>query len=122
MIESDSRFEDKMAKSSRASSKKANNQRLKKGVFGPVETARQERLSAKLLELASQPKPVPERDMDDVSEKGVYDLRGSRRSQSLTIGTVEAEQTKTDNEKTQDSKSTEPLITRHGNDSTNDLY
>ena len=46
-----------MAKSSRASTKKANNARLKSGVFGPVETARTERLSAKLLELASQPKP-----------------------------------------------------------------
>ena len=46
-----------MAKGARASTKKANNVRLKAGVFGPVETARNERLSAKLLELASQPKP-----------------------------------------------------------------
>ncbi|KAI0024869.1 hypothetical protein F4780DRAFT_723368 [Xylariomycetidae sp. FL0641] len=46
-----------MAKSSRASSRKVNNQRLKKNVFGPAEIARSERLSAKLLELASQPKP-----------------------------------------------------------------
>lgn len=46
-----------MAKGARASSKKANNARLKAGVFGPVEGARNERLSAKLLELASQPKP-----------------------------------------------------------------
>jgi hypothetical protein len=46
-----------MAKSSRASNKKANNVRLKSGVFGPVEDARTERLSAKLLELASQPRP-----------------------------------------------------------------
>ena len=49
-----------MAKSSRASSRKANNQRLKANVFGPVEAARAERLSAKLLELADQPKPKPE--------------------------------------------------------------
>ena len=49
-----------MAKSSRASSRKANNQRLKANVFGPVEAARAERLSAKLLELAAQPKPKPE--------------------------------------------------------------
>lgn len=55
-----------MAKSSRASTKKANNQRLKANVFGPIESARQERLSAKLLEIASQPKPVPEREMEDV--------------------------------------------------------
>lgn len=58
-----------MAKSSRASSTKANNQRLKAKVFGPVESARQERLSAKLLELASQPKPVPEKEMKDAEEQ-----------------------------------------------------
>lgn len=46
-----------MAKGSRASSVKANNVRLKNKVFGPVEAARNERLSAKLLELAAQPKP-----------------------------------------------------------------
>jgi hypothetical protein len=46
-----------MAKSSRASSRKANNQRLKAKVFGPIEAERNERLSAKLLELAAQPKP-----------------------------------------------------------------
>jgi hypothetical protein len=46
-----------MAKSSRASTIKTNNQRLKAKVFGPVEQARRERLSAKLLEIASAPKP-----------------------------------------------------------------
>ncbi|KAF8859627.1 hypothetical protein BDZ45DRAFT_742198 [Acephala macrosclerotiorum] len=46
-----------MAKGARASTKKANNAKLKSKVFGPVESARVERLSAKLLELASQPKP-----------------------------------------------------------------
>ncbi|KAI1405795.1 hypothetical protein F4819DRAFT_348353 [Hypoxylon fuscum] len=46
-----------MAKSARSSTRKANNQRLKAKVFGPVEKARAERLSAKLLELAAQPKP-----------------------------------------------------------------
>lgn len=59
-----------MAKSSRSSTTKANNQRLKAKVFGPVESARQERLSAKLLELASQPKPVPEKEMKDIEEQG----------------------------------------------------
>ncbi|KAI1180216.1 hypothetical protein F4777DRAFT_574498 [Nemania sp. FL0916] len=49
-----------MAKSSRASSRKANNQRLKARVFGPVETERNARLSAKLLELAAAPKLKPE--------------------------------------------------------------
>ena len=46
-----------MAKSSRSSSKKANNRRKAASVFGPAEIARNERLSAKLLELAKQPKP-----------------------------------------------------------------
>ncbi|PMD49248.1 uncharacterized protein K444DRAFT_622822 [Hyaloscypha bicolor E] len=48
-----------MAKGARASTKKANHQKLKSRVFGPVESARTERLSAKFLELASQPKPQP---------------------------------------------------------------
>ncbi|KAJ4855405.1 hypothetical protein CI102_14802 [Trichoderma harzianum] len=48
-----------MAKSSRSSSKKFNNQRKAASIFGPAETARQERLSAKLLELAKQAKPEP---------------------------------------------------------------
>ena len=45
-----------MAKSSRSSAVKKNNQILKKKVFRPVEVARNERLSAKLLGLARQPK------------------------------------------------------------------
>ncbi|KAI7787694.1 hypothetical protein LA080_015063 [Diaporthe eres] len=58
-----------MAKSQRSSVTKANNQRLKKNVFGPVEAARQQRLSARLLEIASQPKPVPEKEMKDTTEQ-----------------------------------------------------
>lgn len=46
-----------MAKSSRSSATKANNRRKATAVFGPAEEARAERLSAKLLELAKQPKP-----------------------------------------------------------------
>ncbi|TKA72270.1 hypothetical protein B0A49_03482 [Cryomyces minteri] len=46
-----------MAKSSRSSVRKTNNAKLKSRVFGPVEAARTQRLSARLLELASQPKP-----------------------------------------------------------------
>lgn len=49
-----------MAKSARASSRKNNNQKLKKNVFGPVELARTERLSAKLMELVAQQVPVKE--------------------------------------------------------------
>ncbi|SPQ26046.1 7e3172d8-42e1-492b-a18a-687595617700 [Thermothielavioides terrestris] len=54
-----------MAKSSRASTIKKNNQRLKKNVFGPVEAARAERLSAKLLALAAQPKPQRDVEMNE---------------------------------------------------------
>lgn len=52
-----------MGKGLRNSVNKTNNRKLKKNVFGPVETARTERLSQKLLELASQPKP-PKSDME----------------------------------------------------------
>lgn len=46
-----------MGKSARSSAIKKNNQKLKSRVFGPVEAARNERLSAKLMDLATQPKP-----------------------------------------------------------------
>ncbi len=60
-----------MAKGARASTIKTNNAALKRKVFGPVENARTERLSAKLLELASQPKPKPvEQDVMMDSEEG----------------------------------------------------
>lgn len=48
---------DTMAKSSRSSTRKENNRRKAASVFSPAEVARNERLSAKLLELARQPKP-----------------------------------------------------------------
>jgi Protein of unknown function (DUF2423) len=44
-----------MAKSARSSVKKANKSKLRARVFGPVENARTERLSAKLLQLATEP-------------------------------------------------------------------
>ncbi|KUJ20161.1 uncharacterized protein LY89DRAFT_780000 [Mollisia scopiformis] len=64
-----------MAKGARASTRKANNVRLKSKVFSPVESARVERLSAKLLELASQPKPEPAKedvvmDAEDSAREG----------------------------------------------------
>lgn len=61
-----------MAKGARASTKKANNVKLKSKVFGPVETDRTARLSAKLLELAAQPKPRPaEKDVRMEAEDGM---------------------------------------------------
>ncbi|KAK5001241.1 hypothetical protein LTR66_000017 [Elasticomyces elasticus] len=47
-----------MARSARSSVTKKNNAKLKARVFGPVENARTERLSAKLLELAAQAAPL----------------------------------------------------------------
>jgi len=59
-----------MAKGARSSVRKANNKKLKARVFGPVENARAERLSAKLIELASQPKP-PKEKMDVEGTSGI---------------------------------------------------
>ncbi|KAJ9134464.1 hypothetical protein NKR23_g10103 [Pleurostoma richardsiae] len=66
-----------MAKSSRSSTRKTNNQRLKKNVFGPTEDARAERLSAKLLELASLPKPEKETEMEDVAAQDAQNEKGT---------------------------------------------
>ncbi|KAL8737940.1 MAG: hypothetical protein Q9181_001203 [Wetmoreana brouardii] len=51
-----------MAKGLRSSVKKANRARLRSQVFGPVEEARKERLSAKLLEMASKPSSAAKND------------------------------------------------------------
>jgi hypothetical protein len=48
---------------------KENNRRLKKNVFGPVEAARAERLSAKLLALAAEPKPQRDVEMNEGTSK-----------------------------------------------------
>lgn len=62
-----------MAKSARASSRKNNNQKLKKNVFGPVESARTERLSAKLMELVAQQIPAREEKTDEnAMEEGTF--------------------------------------------------
>jgi hypothetical protein len=74
-----------MAKSSRASSVKSNNQRLKANVFGPVETERTARLSAKLLELASQPKAKPEVEMKEAAEEGEKSTSAEKEDESESI-------------------------------------
>ncbi|KAK3692591.1 hypothetical protein B0T22DRAFT_447645 [Podospora appendiculata] len=62
-----------MAKSARASSNKVNNQKLKKNVFGPVETARLARLSAKIAEISALPKaPRPVAKAEKVADEGVF--------------------------------------------------
>ncbi|GAT30781.1 sulfatase [Aspergillus luchuensis] len=59
-----------MAKSVRASVTKRNRAKLRATVFGPAVDARTERLSAKLQELASQPRPNEEKssmELDDAT-------------------------------------------------------
>ena len=64
-----------MAKGLRSSRNKTNNLMLRSKVFGPVEDARKERLSAKLLELASKPIEKTEEDA-----KMIDDDKGWSRS------------------------------------------
>ncbi|KAF4120291.1 Protein of unknown function (DUF2423) [Geosmithia morbida] len=91
-----------MARSSRSSAVKANNQRLAAGVFGPIEAARAERLSARLLEVARQPKPQSSdtnmgetndadkaKDSQDKSKTGddaVMDLDSSYKPAKSSVG------------------------------------
>jgi hypothetical protein len=72
-----------MAKGLRASTRKRNNAKLRATVFGPAYDARTERLSAKLQELASQPRPDQERLMEvDSSDKD--NLRPDNGTDSLS--------------------------------------
>lgn len=106
----------KMAKSQRSSVTKANNQRLKKNVFGPVEAARQQRLSARLLEIASQPKPVPEKDMKDAAEQGMSECtcpvpcRETGIKADIVSITAETEETKPVDETKQDDSELDHLL------------
>ena len=75
-----------MAKGLRASNKKTNKSNLRTKVFKPVEDARTERLSAKLLELASAVKPNPALDTRmDVDGTGVHSTveRGTMLTRGL---------------------------------------
>ncbi|KAH9221150.1 hypothetical protein DL95DRAFT_519569 [Leptodontidium sp. 2 PMI_412] len=80
-----------MAKGARASTKKANNVKLKSKVFGPVETDRTARLSAKLLALAAQPKPKPaekdvEMEAEDVAtEETVAPVAEPKESEAMEV-------------------------------------
>ena len=59
-----------MAKGLRSSRNKVNNSKLRSNVFGPVEDERKQRLSAKLLELASKPPAKAQEDAKMVDEQG----------------------------------------------------
>ena len=62
-------YSGEMAKGLRASTRKRNNAKLRATVFGPAYDARTERLSAKLQEIASRPRPDQERVMEVDSGK-----------------------------------------------------
>jgi hypothetical protein len=84
-----------MAKGLRASVTKRNKAKLRSRVFGPVEAARTERLSAKLMELVQQPKPTRDTEMlqvdgqsvgeDKSTEEGEKDRAASAEGQSLAL-------------------------------------
>ena len=59
-----------MAKGLRSSTKKSNRAKLRSRVFGPVEAARTERLSRKLLELAGRAPPKSTEDADMETGEG----------------------------------------------------
>lgn len=72
-----------MAKGLRASSKKANKSLLRQNVFGPIEAARKERLSAKLLELASKSSPAIPADIKMAEE--VHEGERGKKSMDSAI-------------------------------------
>lgn len=74
-----------MAKGLRSSRNKANKSKLRSNVFGPAEIARKERLSAKLIELASKIQSNPEEDLKMADrEKGWRLHERSLRTQEFS--------------------------------------
>ncbi|EMC96929.1 hypothetical protein BAUCODRAFT_147125 [Baudoinia panamericana UAMH 10762] len=80
-----------MAKSARASRVKTNNTALRKKVFGPVETARNKRLNAKLLELAQQAKPQRS-EMDVVPDSAEQKDAEKAEPQATAEGKMEVDE------------------------------
>ncbi|KAK0259479.1 hypothetical protein B0A54_02928 [Friedmanniomyces endolithicus] len=97
-----------MARSARSSALKKNKSGLKKRVFGPVETARNERLNAKLLELAQQPKaPRPEMDVEEESaSKATNSEAKAEQSMDVDNDAVVAKR------RSSDKKSLKPLVNK----------
>ncbi|RKF82384.1 putative glycosylphosphatidylinositol anchor synthesis protein [Golovinomyces cichoracearum] len=69
-----------MAKGARSSRQKENKTKLRRKIFGPQESARTERLSAKLLELASRPKSVLNTTTMEIDTEMEIDLDLSKSS------------------------------------------
>ncbi|KAK3333889.1 hypothetical protein B0T19DRAFT_419389 [Cercophora scortea] len=81
-----------MAKSARASSNKVNNQKLKKNVFGPVETARLARLSAKVAEIAALPKaPRPVAKAEKVADEDTVKDASAENAETMEVDTEESQ-------------------------------
>jgi hypothetical protein len=82
-----------MAKGLRSSVKKSNRSKLRSKIFQPVEDTRTQRLSAKLLELASQPRPTrAEMELDsDKSESLGHEAGHATFSDQATVMTAEKE-------------------------------
>ncbi|SPN98337.1 uncharacterized protein DNG_01384 [Cephalotrichum gorgonifer] len=81
-----------MARGLRSNARKANNRKLKANVFGPVEDARAERLSAKLMEVANQPKPIVDAEMktDDLaSDDGVDSPKQAEESEAMDVDSAQ---------------------------------
>lgn len=76
-----------MAKSARASVVKTNHRKLRAKVFGPAHDARTARLSAKLQELAAQPKPETEKpmDLDDKNEESTEDQPSNGNTEGIIL-------------------------------------
>ncbi|KAH6653889.1 hypothetical protein BKA67DRAFT_535235 [Truncatella angustata] len=100
-----------MAKSSRASTVKTNNQRLKANVFGPVEQARMERLSAKLLEVAAAPKPPrPEPSEMKIVDKAEEQAEDNAADETMEIDSKPAPATRTSGRITKKKKKNSKIV------------
>ena len=87
-----------MGKNIHSSRTKINKSHLRQNVFGPVEQARAERLSAKLLEVARQPKPErtemetiqtasDEKPVEDANEEQMKDAEIDGEGESCVFAT-----------------------------------
>ncbi|OJJ38549.1 hypothetical protein ASPWEDRAFT_103504 [Aspergillus wentii DTO 134E9] len=88
-----------MAKSVRASVSKRNKAKLRATVFGPAVDARTERLSAKLQELASQPKPQGQKkgvELDAAGADGLNEnikMKDSDLNEDMDVDRISAKPT-----------------------------
>src|SRR5688572_21261762 len=102
-----------MAKSSRSSARKNNAHRRATNINAPVEQARAERLSAKLVELANAPKPESsDVNMDGELRQG-YPQRSGLLTQNMTALNEAIEKDDAGKDEPDADETSEPC---HGND------